>query len=111
MFVFEALTLTCLTTPTVLFLYPEHKRTRVSATGPDYHKPADEAEGGKLTRQPSSGVDEDWKTRFTVVIDKLEHLPGMMTLTQLILPPQSLRPGSFGDLMAKRSSSVSSTAP
>ena len=83
MFVFEALLLTFLTTPAVLALYPEGKRTRVWDAGADYHKPEDEK--GNL-RKESTEEHDAWKTRFTVVLDKLEHLPGMMTLTQLIHP-------------------------
>lgn len=84
MFVFEAVVLTCMTTPAVLFLYPESKRTRVSDTGPDYQKT--EEEKGSFKRMSGEG-DNEWKTRFTVVLDRLEHLPGMMALTQLIHPP------------------------
>lgn len=106
MFVFEALVLTCLTTPMVLLLYPEHKRSRSSGTGPDYQKPSDEAEGGQRKRRTSQDGDDPWKTRFTVVIDKLEHLPGMMTLTQLVHPPTLLEKESSEDLkqMATRTS-------
>jgi hypothetical protein len=32
---------------------------------------------------------EEAKTRFTVVIDRIEHLPGTMAVTQLINPLQS----------------------
>ncbi|KAL5512754.1 hypothetical protein ACEPAG_3020 [Sanghuangporus baumii] len=95
MFVFEALLLTCLTTPTVLALYPPSKRTRAVEVGPDYRATTEE-EGkpdfkGKTSRAKDVWEDAagEWKTRFTVVLDKIEHLPGMMSLTQLVCPSPS----------------------
>lgn len=94
MFVFEALLLTFMTTPVVMLLYPPEFRTRVTATGPDYAatadmsgKDADRSERGvRKSRSSEDDEGEPWKSRFTVVLDKIEHLPGMMTLTQLISP-------------------------
>ncbi|THH13512.1 hypothetical protein EW146_g6712 [Bondarzewia mesenterica] len=89
MFVLEALLLTFMTTPCVTFLYPPEFRTRVTVTGPPLSSlPGEEkdAESPKATSFPSDGAGE-WKRRFTVVLDKIEHLPGMMALTQLIQPP------------------------
>ncbi|KAI6044894.1 Sodium/hydrogen exchanger family-domain-containing protein [Pisolithus marmoratus] len=37
----------------------------------------------------SPAKDDPWRYRFTVVLDKLEHIPGVMALTQLILPTPS----------------------
>ncbi|OSD06190.1 hypothetical protein PYCCODRAFT_1450191 [Trametes coccinea BRFM310] len=93
MFVLEALILTFMTTPAVTLLYP-----------PKYRKRLTDLEGAD---SPASGVEAQWqdsgasgrggevvqKTRFTVVLDKLEHLPGMMALTQLVLP--SLPPPAY----------------
>ncbi|KAF8625621.1 hypothetical protein AX17_006806 [Amanita inopinata Kibby_2008] len=79
MFVLEALVLTCMTTPLVTVLYPPHVRKRASAGHGD-HAEDHEAKGpGRKSLQAGLA-----KTRFTVVLDKLEHLPGMMALTQLI---------------------------
>jgi hypothetical protein len=88
MFVLEALVLTFMTTPLVSWLYPPQFRRRITASGANFlNVPDDEAVArGRVTK---SGFDEDLKTRFTVVLDKLEHLPGMMALTQLIQPSLS----------------------
>ncbi|KAH9065205.1 Sodium/hydrogen exchanger family-domain-containing protein [Lactarius vividus] len=90
MFVLEALLLTFATTPTVSFLYPPHLRSRATATGPSFANVRDpkDDESGTRDRWPT-GHDEDgvWKRRFTVILDKLEHLPSMMAITQLLQPP------------------------
>jgi hypothetical protein len=91
MFVLEALVLTCATTPIVSFLYPPHLRTRAAATGSPFgnireHKDKESGTGNPVfdVKQNDDGV---WKRRFTVVLDKLEHLPSMMAITQLLQPP------------------------
>ena len=83
MFVLEAVTLTFLTTPLVTVLYPAHMRVRISGTVTDPVGPE-----RALSDQSGEGADGELprKTRFTVVLDKIEHLPGMMALTQLIQP-------------------------
>ncbi|KAI0059628.1 hypothetical protein BV25DRAFT_1060362 [Artomyces pyxidatus] len=87
MFVLEALVLTFMTTPTVTFLYPPELRVRVSATGSPFNNVRGEENdrekglGSHHTAKDDVGV---WKRRFTVVLDKIEHLPGMMAVTQLI---------------------------
>ena len=92
MFVFEALLLTFMTTPAVTFLYPPHLRVRVTAAGANFNN-VDGEEARNRPRAPrpctpDSGHSDDtkWRTRFTVVLDKVEHLPAMMSLTQLIHP-------------------------
>jgi len=85
MFVLEALLLTFITTPLVTTIYPPHHRVRAVATGANFTNVTPE------DAQPKKSADLDdedcpWKTRFTVVLDKMEHLPGMMALTQLVLP-------------------------
>lgn len=85
MFVLEALVLTFITTPLVTWLYPLQFRRRITASGATFLNVSDdEAARGHVT-----GSDENLKTRFTVVLDKLEHLPGMMAMTQLIQPSLS----------------------
>ena len=92
MFVLEALVLTFMTTPAVTILYPPHLRTRVTATGVNFNNVDGEEARNKPRAQRSrasgsSRADNTkWRTRFTVVLDKVEHLPGMMSLTQLIHP-------------------------
>jgi hypothetical protein len=81
MFVLEAVVLTCLTTPLVSVLYPPHTRKRTSVGAPG------RASGGDVESPRLSGkkVSQDnQKKRFTVVLDKLEHLPSVMAITQLI---------------------------
>ena len=84
MFVLEALVLTFMTTPLVTLFYPPETRRRVTVTGPSFD-PVSDNETGK--RKPTGPSQEGaFKSRFTVVLDKLEHMPGMMALTQLVLP-------------------------
>ncbi|KAH8989117.1 Sodium/hydrogen exchanger family-domain-containing protein [Lactarius akahatsu] len=91
MFVLEALLLTFATTPIVSFLYPPHLRSRATATGSSFANVRDpkDDETGTRDRWPSTGHDEDgvWKRRFVVILDKLEHLPSTMAITQLLRPP------------------------
>ena len=91
MFVLEALCLTFATTPIVSFLYPPHLRSRATATGPSFANVRDpkDDESGTKDHSPSTKHDEDgvWKHRFTVILDKIEHLPSVMAITQLLHPP------------------------
>ncbi|TRM60507.1 Sodium/hydrogen exchanger family-domain-containing protein [Schizophyllum amplum] len=81
MFVLEALLLTFITTPLVTFLYPPEKRMRVSSTGANFNNVSD-AEAPASTQTSEAR----FKSKFLVVLDRLEHLPGMMALTQLVQP-------------------------
>ncbi|TFK26895.1 hypothetical protein FA15DRAFT_615019 [Coprinopsis marcescibilis] len=85
MFVLEALVLTFMTTPLVTWLYPPNKRVRVSADGSNFKHLGDGEDGDGEAAYPKSREGEK-KTRFTVVLDKFEHLAGMMALTQLVNP-------------------------
>ena len=104
MFVLEALLLTFMTTPVVTILYPPHLRVRITTTGANFNNvDGEEARNQPRTRRPcASGSgsghsgDTKWRSRFTVVLDKVEHLPAMMSLTQLIHPPPP-PPHSFSD--------------
>jgi hypothetical protein len=91
MFVLEALVLTFATTPTVSYLYPPHLRTRATAAGTPFTNVHDRKgdESGTGDRTNNSKLDDEgvMKRRFTVVLDKLEHLPCMMAITQLLQPP------------------------
>ncbi|KIY45592.1 hypothetical protein FISHEDRAFT_66875 [Fistulina hepatica ATCC 64428] len=85
MFVLEALLLTFITTPLVNTLYPADKRVRAVATGsPFFHVPGQAAPSSSSETSDTQG--ETRKSRFTIVLDKLDHLPSMMALTQLIEP-------------------------
>lgn len=90
MFVLEALLLTFMTTPLVTALYPPDKRVRASAVGANYGNVTDRnEEAARRAREQDGGV----RTRFTFVLDKLEHLPGMMALAQLIQPSSPVTTG------------------
>jgi hypothetical protein len=87
MFVLEALTLTFLTTPAVTALYPPHLRVRAAGTGANFATVTgqNDTEGaGTDTRSDSSGSGR--RTRFAVVLDRMEHVPGMMAVTQMLRP-------------------------
>ncbi|KIP06857.1 hypothetical protein PHLGIDRAFT_106504 [Phlebiopsis gigantea 11061_1 CR5-6] len=94
MFVLEALLLTFMTTPAVVLLYPPERRTRVSPTGANFtNVPGDDQGKFDTTTEAGSPQSTDQKpigprkARFTVVLDKMEHVPGMMALSQLMQPP------------------------
>ncbi|KAH0826160.1 Sodium/hydrogen exchanger [Lanmaoa asiatica] len=90
MFVLEALTLTFITTPLVTALYPPERRARVGETVP----PVEGDERGQNDEKASIITEEQpWRHRFTVVLDKLDHIPGAMALTQLVLPPRGVLVG------------------
>jgi hypothetical protein len=90
MFVLEALVLTFATTPTVCYLYPPHLHTRATATGgsfADVRSPKDDEAGiGDRTMKNTHNEEGVTKRRFTVVLDKLEHLPSLMAITKLLQP-------------------------
>lgn len=91
MFVLEALVLTFMTTPLVTWLYPPQFRIRITAGGPNHKNVAEgETEHGK--HKPPRSKDGEYKSRFTVVLDKFEHLSGMMAITQLINPSVLVSP-------------------
>jgi len=94
MFVLEALVLTFMTTPLVTYFYPPHFRYRIAASGANIDNIVDEEGAAQKAHSPLQ--DGEFKTRFTVVLDKLEHVSGMMALTQLVQPTPpsiSLREG------------------
>jgi hypothetical protein len=84
MFVLEALTLTFLTTPAVSALYPPHLRVRAAGAGANFASVAGQDAEGAITDANSDSSGR--KTRFTVVLDRMEHLPGMMAVTQMLKP-------------------------
>jgi len=84
MFVLHALVLTFITTPLTIMFYPARLRTYAGAideksrdgTAPEGHPPRNIS-------------DESPKTRFSVILDKVEQLPAVMTLTQLLRHPSA----------------------
>ncbi|KAJ8086252.1 K(+)/H(+) antiporter [Marasmius tenuissimus] len=115
MFVLEALVLTFMTTPLVVNFYPPDKRVRASAVGANFNNVTDGGEGGVKDHgkdkpnegegQPGLETLKRW-TRYTVVLDNMEHLPSLMAFTQLVKP----LPSSSSRREAKSSSSSSSSS-
>ncbi|PPQ74847.1 hypothetical protein CVT24_002905 [Panaeolus cyanescens] len=78
MFVVHALVLTFMTTPLVLFFYPP--KYRVS------HK--EKPVGDEATISPARpAFDDGIKTKFTLLLDRMESLSAAMTLSQLLYAP------------------------
>ncbi|OJA12207.1 hypothetical protein AZE42_09565 [Rhizopogon vesiculosus] len=90
MFVFEALILTFMTTPLVSLLYPPERRTRITAAGITQPTLGGADFDGKSDRKSLITDDQPWRYRFTVVLDKFDHMAGMLVATQLACP-QSLQ--------------------
>ena len=85
MFVVEAVTLTFLTTPVTLWIYPDWARQRLS----DLSRKASMIIKGNesiVTTMPGMAGGREHTTRFLVVLQKLEHLSALMFLTQLLEP-------------------------
>jgi Kef-type K+ transport system membrane component KefB len=78
MFVVHAIFVTFITTPLVLLFYPSKYRI---------HHRSDEAVD-KATPLPTSG-DDVIKTRFALILDRIESLPAAMSLSQLLQAPIS----------------------
>ncbi|KAL0576601.1 K(+)/H(+) antiporter [Marasmius crinis-equi] len=97
MFVVHAIILTFVTTPLTLAFYPEHLRDHHgSAAKPVGH----DSEQGQENRNAVQDVAT--KTRFALVLDKLEQLPAAMTLTQLLHP--------FGNVLSQSTTSPDSAS-
>lgn len=76
MFVVHALVLTFMTTPLVLLFYPGKHRV--------HHRTDKSACGEENLTNISRGPDNGKRTRFAVLLDKIEALPATMTFTQLL---------------------------
>ena len=100
MFVFQALVLTFVTTPLTLLIYPP--RYRVHA-GKSLEKAIVPGTG------PATSSDEFIRSKFTVVLDGMEHLPPAMTLTHL-LQPLSLKSNAVEKSSIEKASSLESSA-
>ncbi|KAG6376893.1 Sodium/hydrogen exchanger family-domain-containing protein [Boletus reticuloceps] len=89
MFVLESLILTFMTTPLVNLIYPPKYRTFGLGAG-TAPTPTDDETREKYISDASEHVDgEGWRYRFSVVLDEFRHMPGIMALTKLVLPPTS----------------------
>jgi len=97
MFVLEALIITFMTTPLVNLIYPPRHRTFGLGAGiVTTRTPSKEdSEREKYISEASDGVEGDaWRHRFAVVLDEFRHMPGIMALTKLVLPPTSVDPAT-----------------
>jgi hypothetical protein len=91
MFVVHAIILTFMTTPITLWVYPAKYRTHAGIVTEKPGGPgADEA---ALAKRFS---ENEVKTRFTIILDKIEQLPAAMTITQLLQSPAVLSSASSG---------------
>ncbi|SPO32746.1 related to KHA1 - Putative K+/H+ antiporter [Ustilago trichophora] len=84
MFVLMAVVSTVITTPLTLWIYPESHRTRLDDASIHSHH------GGKTVTGDEED-DQDTSSRLSpkrllVVLSSFEHLPGLMTLVQLMQP-------------------------
>ncbi|KAF9462008.1 potassium:hydrogen antiporter [Collybia nuda] len=75
MFVVHALILTFMTTPLTLFFYPPKYRTRDLPLGNI---------GGLEGANARPSSEDENKTRFAIILDKIEQLPAAMTISQLL---------------------------
>ena len=82
MFVVHALVLTFITTPLVIAFYPPKYRVHHRGEKPS---PGEEAAAANLQPKPSS--EDERKTKFAVILDKIESLPAAMTLSQFLYSP------------------------
>ncbi|KAJ6610393.1 Sodium/hydrogen exchanger family-domain-containing protein, partial [Mycena sp. CBHHK59/15] len=87
MFVLYALILTFMTTPLTLLFYPAKHRVHEGASTKDT-----EATVGRR-----SSTEDEIKTKFSLILDKIEQLPAAMTLCQLLQPPPVPPPFSSVD--------------
>lgn len=86
MFVFEALLLTFMTTPMVNLIYPPSLRT-YGLGGDASLTPSGGASEKEKYLDGDADDEEGWRYRFVVVLDEFKHMPGIMALTKLVMPP------------------------
>ncbi|SJX65374.1 related to KHA1-Putative K+/H+ antiporter [Sporisorium reilianum f. sp. reilianum] len=89
MFVLMAVVSTVITTPLTLWIYPESHRTRLDDASIHSHHGG--GGGAKTGSGPDEEDDHDTSSRLSpkrllVVLSSFEHLPGLMTLVQLMQP-------------------------
>ncbi|QRV87778.1 Sodium/hydrogen exchanger family [Ceratobasidium sp. AG-Ba] len=85
MFVVMAVVLTFITSPLTILIYPESVR---SHSGTGRHAGPAEGETEKRRRGHSDASSPiSLMTHFTIILNKVEHLPAVMTLTQFLQPP------------------------
>ncbi|KDN53004.1 hypothetical protein K437DRAFT_253655 [Tilletiaria anomala UBC 951] len=126
MFVVMALVSTVATTPLTLLAYPERLRTYLHdapSAGAAASKSASAGAGAAADKGVRDGADQEEdeddegsaalcsNKRLLVVLDKFDHLPGLMTLVQLIKPSEApLRRQNTAAAAVVPSSATSSAA-
>ena len=109
MFVLHAIILTFITTPLTLLWYPESKRTRYGRDAKE--KPvSDQPRDSGATHLP---YDESMKTKFAVVLNRVEHLPAIMMLTQFLRrqTPHTHRSSTFISESDEKEKTVERSTP
>ena len=91
MFVVHALILTFMTTPLVLLFYPAKYRVHRQGIRENTGHGDETATGEKRL------CDGATKTKFAIILDKIEALPAAMTLSQLLSSPFTSSPLSSGN--------------
>ncbi|KAI0062943.1 cation/H+ exchanger [Artomyces pyxidatus] len=106
MFVLCALVLTFITTPLTIWIYPARLRVHAGATLEKGHGQHANTAEDDLLPGPS---DVSFKTKFALVLENIDQLPSVMTLTQLLQVPSSTMAitSSSSDLTEKGSSGPS----
>jgi hypothetical protein len=110
MFVVHAIILTLTTTPITLWVYPPKYRTLDGVAGSGLGPGADEV---ALAKRFSA---TEVKTKFAIILDKIEQLPAAMTLTQLlqspaVMPSTSSRISTISDDQKAPSDATTPTLP
>jgi hypothetical protein len=82
MFVVHAIILTFITTPLTLLFYPAKYRVREGTAD----APAKEKDGDAEVTPRKSVGDDEIRTKFAMILDKIEQIPAAMTLSQLLQP-------------------------
>ncbi|KAG2048404.1 hypothetical protein BDR06DRAFT_781152 [Suillus hirtellus] len=85
MFVLEALVLTFITTPLVFVFYRPEQRVHALGKEAPRWSIGERDEDIDDSQSPVT-EDQPWRSRFTVVIEKYDHMSGMLAATQLALP-------------------------
>ncbi|MCO5606341.1 hypothetical protein L7F22_060529 [Adiantum nelumboides] len=84
MFVVMALVTTCATTPLTQLIYPPHHRTPFKPGSIHSRKDEQTEKGPDGAHQRT--IDSVSRKRFLVVLDRFDHLPGLLSFLQLLRP-------------------------
>jgi hypothetical protein len=111
MFVVMAIVLTCVTTPLTITLYPPKYRIPRHPVVKDKK----DVEEPRPERSTAHDDDDGFKSKFSVALSRIEHLPGVMALTQLLHPTSSLisaiRPSSPDSVSVEGNDTTSPPTP